>query len=225
MERIYWILILACIADVNFAFQAKILRLPLPLQMQMKKSTWRTHCPLPLQDLRLLKLSYWGFDHQTHQGSLIVNKVLAKEIVCIFKALYEHQFPIARMQLMDDYQGNDNAAMAANNTSAFNCRQLTGHPGYFSQHSYGRAIDINPIINPYVGKTATLPAEGVPFIDRNQTSPGKITKKSYIYKLFSYYGWDWGGHWIDVQDYQHFEKRAYGKKRNPYGYSPQVKSQ
>lgn len=199
-------------------FHGKIMPIPTTIQTQMKHYTWQPNCPVPLADLRYLTLSYWGFDHKPHQGELIVNKVLAKEVLNLFNALYQHKFPIQQMQLMDVYHGDDEASMAANNTSAFNCRAVTGHPTLFSQHSYGRAIDINPLINPYVGKSATSPKAGLAFVDRSKALPGKITKESFIYKLFVQKGWDWGGHWIDVQDYQHFEKRANGEKRNPYGY-------
>lgn len=139
-------------------------------------------------------------------------------MVQIFKILYLNQFPIGKMEPMETFKGDDNAALIANNTSAFNCREVTGQPGIYSQHSYGRAIDINPKINPYVKGKFVLPQNGVPFVDRNKPFPGKITKASLIYKVFTQYGWDWGGNWYDVQDYQHFEKRANGEKRNPFGY-------
>lgn len=179
--------------------------------------TWHPGCPVPLKDLRYIRMSYWGFDNQSHTGSMIVNKSLAKEVTQIFKSLYEHQFPIEQMELMDKFKGNDDASMSANNTSAFNCRDLTGLPGTFSQHSYGRAIDINPKINPYLDGKIILPKNGTKFLDRHKPSQGKITKNSLIYKIFIQHGWDWAGNWYDVQDYQHFEKRANGRKRNPYG--------
>lgn len=193
--------------------------IPPHFEKLMKASTWHRGCPVPINDLRYLHLSYWGFDHQTHQGVLIVNKSLAKEVVQIFKILYLNKFPIAKMEPMEAFKGDDNTALTANNTSAFNCREVTGQPGIYSQHSYGRAIDINAQINPYVKGTLVLPKNGTPFVNRDEAFPGKITKESLIYKLFTQYGWDSGGDWYDVQDYQHFEKRANGEKRNPYGYS------
>ncbi|AHE66939.1 hypothetical protein Loa_01386 [Legionella oakridgensis ATCC 33761 = DSM 21215] len=189
-----------------------------PLSISTKLQMMNSPCSFLYNDLREVKLSYWGFDEKTHQGTLIVNKELALEIVAIFRALYVHKFPIQRMELMEDYHGDDLAAMAANNTSAFNCREVTGQPSVLSQHSYGRAIDINPLINPYVKGEQILPVAGKPFVTRNKAYRGKITKDSFIYKEFIKYGWDWGGDWFDVQDYQHFEKRAHHQKRNRYGY-------
>lgn len=199
------------------SFKSHISRIPSNVQNRMKHYTWHQGCPLPLTKLRYIELSYWGFDNKPHLGTLIVNQSLANEVVQIFKSLYEHKFPIERMQLMDEFKGNDDAAMTANNTSAFNCRDITGKPGVFSQHSYGRAIDINTKINPYVNGKRILPANGASFVDRSKPYPGKIIKNSFIYKLFIQNDWDWAGNWDDVQDYQHFEKRAHGKKRNPFG--------
>jgi hypothetical protein len=170
-----------------------------------------------LKELVYVRLTYWGFDKQTHVGALIVHKDLAKDLLAIFAILYQHHFPIESMQLMDAFNDDDAASMAANNTSSFNFREVTGHPGIYSQHSYGRAIDINPMQNPYVKSGTILPAAAHAFVSRHP-SPGKITRDSLIYHEFTERGWDWGGNWYDVQDYQHFEKRANGAKRNPFGY-------
>lgn len=194
------------------------LSLSLSVKATTLHHTWHKGCPTPIKDLRYLKIPYWGFDKKPHLGELIVHQALAKEVVEIFHLLYVQKFPIERMELMDKFKGNDEASMKANNTSAFNCRALTGHPGIYSQHSYGRAIDINPRINPYVDGKKILPANGRRFSHRQAFYPGMITKNSWLYKAFTRRGWDWAGNWYDVQDYQHFEKRARGKKRNPYGY-------
>ena len=183
------------------------------------KYTWREDCPVALDHLSYIQLSYWGFDDKTHTGSLIVNKDLAKDVVAVFKVLFKHQFPIKSMELMDVFKGNDIASMEANNTSSFNCRPVTNRPGEFSQHSYGRAIDINPLTNPFVDGKKILPSQGAPYANRNEPSPGKIVKGDLIYREFTKHGWDWAGNWLDVQDYQHFVKRANGEKRNPKGYS------
>ncbi len=198
-------------------FNSHISLIPINIQKRMNY-TWQTGCPLALNHLRYVSVSYWGFDNKPHQGALIIHQALAKETVQIFKSLYLHHFPIERMDLMDVYHGNDKAAMAANNTSSFNCRAVTGQPGIFSQHSYGRAIDINPKINPYVKGQHVFPYNSTSFVNRNKPFPGKIINNSFIYKIFTKHGWDWAGNWYDLQDYQHFEKRANGKKRNPYGY-------
>ncbi|MDR3477546.1 MAG: M15 family metallopeptidase [Gammaproteobacteria bacterium] len=185
---------------------------------KMDPATWPEKYPVPLADLAYVKLLYWGFDHKAHVGALIVNKALAGEVLEIFTILYQNKFPIEQMQPIYEFNHNDDASMAANNTSAFNCREITGQPGIFSQHSYGRAIDINPKINPYVKKQKVLPSGSEVFVSRDEPSPGKITLTSLPYILFTERGWDWGGHWHDLQDYQHFEKREKGEKRNPDGY-------
>lgn len=199
-------------------FHSSIHPIPPKIREQMQQYTWRTDCPVSMKDLAYLRLSYWGFDQKAHTGTLIVNKELADEVVAIFKVLFQHQFPIQRMELIDKYHGDDNASMTANNTSAFNCRPVTDRPGEYSQHSYGRAIDINPLINPCVKGKTVLPPQGVLYVDRTRPAPGKIIKGELIHQEFIKHGWDWAGNWYDIQDYQHFEKRANGEKRNPYGY-------
>lgn len=190
----------------------------------MDTSTWPAGYPVPINGLAYLKLLYWGFDDKEHVGGLIVNKELAKDVLEIFLELYKNKFPIEQMRPMYEFKNNDDASMEANNSSAFNCREVTGQSGIFSQHSYGRAIDINPRINPYVkeSKNLVLPESGREFVDRNKPERGKITRESLIFTLFTTRGWDWGGNWKDLQDFQHFEKRANGEKRDPNGYQPSV---
>lgn len=204
-------------ASSHTDFKSQILPIPDNVKSIMKKYTWHPGCPVPLEDLSYVELAYYGFDHKPHQGVLIVNKTVAKDVVEIFKDLYAHHFPIERMELMDVFKGDDDAAMKVNNTSSFNCRAVTGKPGVFSQHSYGRAIDINTMINPYVKGPLVLPPNGAPYVDRTKLYPGKITKNSLIYQDFISRGWSWGGDWHDLQDYQHFEKRADAEKRSPNG--------
>jgi hypothetical protein len=201
----------------NIPFASHIGSIPATVQMDMKKYTWHSGCPVALNELAYIQLNYWGFDNKTHQGVLIINKKLAHEVVNIFKQLYLKKFPIQSIEPMEKFQGNDKASMAANNTSAFNCRDLTNKPGVFSQHSYGRAIDINPLINPFVDGNKVSPTGGSKFLNRNKPYPGKIINHGFVAELFIQHGWDWGAQWYDVQDYQHFEKRAHGAKRNPYG--------
>ena len=204
--------------EYSTRFKSSINPISSEIKAQMLKYTWHPTCPVTLNDLSEVKLIYWGFDHKPHQGELIVNKALAKEIVAIFKELYHHRFPIQRMELMDAFKGDDMQAMNANNTSAFNCREVTGQPGVFSQHSYGRAIDINTLINPYVKGNQVLPEAGKVYANRSTNYPGKITKNSFIYNTFQKYNWNWGGDWDDLKDYQHFEKRANDEKRDSKGY-------
>lgn len=223
--KIYYFLLLGLLlssfviaSTIKPVFKSSITPVPQQVQEKMRQYTWHENCPLELSQLAYIQMTYWGFDKKAHTGTLIVNKELANEVVEIFKVLFQNQFPIERMELMDEFKGDDTAAMAANNTSAFNCRPVTDRPGEFSQHSYGRAIDINPLINPYIKGKTILPPQGAPYVDRSIPAPGKIVKSGIVYQEFTKHGWDWAGNWYDVQDYQHFEKRANGEKRNPYGY-------
>lgn len=198
-------------------FKSKISPIPKAIQAQMVRFTWHRGCPVAVNNLVYIELSYWGFDKKNHRGALIVNKALASEVVAIYKRLFYHQFPIQKMSPIEFFKGNDNASMAANNTAAFNCREVTGRPGEFSQHSYGRAIDINPLINPYVKGRLVSPKQGRNNLNRRIPALGKIQRGEVVYRIFRKYGWDWGGDWYDLRDYQHFEKRAHSEKRNPYG--------
>lgn len=167
-------------------------------------------CTVPYEDLRYVRVLYWGFDNQPHEGELIVNKAIAEDIVDIFKELYEHKYPIEKMILVDEYDADDNASMADNNTSAFNFRLIDNGSGKLSKHSYGLAIDINPLYNPYVrtvkGKTVVSPENGTEYADRTADCPYYIKKDDICYKAFTSRGFVWGGEWKNSKDYQHFEK-------------------
>jgi len=199
-------------------FSATISSIPAQVQKQMRLYTWRPGCPVPLSSLSYIKMTYYGFDHRAHQGILIVNRALAPQVVSIFKTLYQHHFEIDKMIPMYKFHGDDELAMEHDNSSSFNCRAITGHPGIYSQHSYGRAIDINTEINPYVKGNLVLPPSGRKYLNRCQNYPGIIQKDKIVYNTFIADHWVWGGSWYDVHDYQHFEKRANGQLRNPFGY-------
>src|ERR1700727_439150 len=149
---------------------------PAPLVERIRHTTWHPGCPVAPEDLRQLTLTYLGFDGQRHTGILLVNKDLAQETMRIFRGLLQHGFMIERMVPIEDYGGSDDASMAANNTSAFNCRDATGKPGVFSNHSWGRAIDINPLTNPYIKGDKVLPPEGRRYLDRSKEFKGSILK-------------------------------------------------
>jgi hypothetical protein len=173
---------------------------------QVRRTTWHAGCPVPPEDLRQLTLAFHDFNNKSQTGALIVNRLVADEVVRLFESLYRHGFQIERMMPIESYKGDDDASMAANNTSAFNCRDATGKPGVFSNHSWGRAIDINPLTNPYVKGDKVLPPDGRKYLDRTKSYPGSILKDGFVVKEFEKAGWTWGGRWSDRQDYQHFEK-------------------
>lgn len=166
-------------------------------------SSWRPGCPVPLEQLRLLTVSHWGFDRAVHQGELVVHRDQARAVLRVLRRLFRARFPIERMRLVDEYGGDDERSMAANNTSAFNCRAVPGS-GSWSEHAYGRAIDINPLQNPEVLGGKVSPAAGAEYVDRSRTAPGMIQAGDVVVRAFASAGWGWGGYWHSLQDYQHF---------------------
>ncbi len=180
--------------------------LPAEFTAKMRGVSWHEGCPVAPAELRMLTLRYWDFEGHEQTGRLIVNAAVAGEVASIFRELHARKFPIERMQPIEEYGGNDDRSMEANNTSAFNCRDVTGQPGKFSNHSWGRAIDLNPLTNPYVKGEKVLPAAGRTYLDRTQSYKGGIERDGFVVELFKKHGWAWGGDWKDRQDYQHFEK-------------------
>ena len=165
-------------------------------------SSWRPGCPVALTGLRYVTVSYRGFDGTDRVGEVVVAASAAESMVGVFHELYDLRYPIASLRLVDEFGGNDDRSMAANNTSAFNCRAVTGGVG-FSEHSYGTAIDVNPVQNPYVSGATVSPPQGRPYLGRTP-APGVITAGDAVVAAFARIGWSWGGYWANPIDYQHF---------------------
>lgn len=185
-------------------FRATVSPLGRELRVAMTGVSWHPGCPVPLRDLRLVTLSYYSFDGKVHAGRLVVNEDATRAIVAVFRRLYAARFPIRRMQLVDRYGGSDFASIEADNTSAFNCRNVAGTHRW-SQHAYGRAIDVNPIENPYVtasGTTAHTASRA--YLDRSRHRPGMAYGGGVLVRAFDSVGWGWGGRWRGDRDYQHF---------------------
>jgi D-alanyl-D-alanine carboxypeptidase-like protein len=174
-----------------------------PAPAERMTESWRPGCPVALKDLRLLTLTHWGFDGEVHRGKLVVHADEAHAVTEAFRVLFRSRFPIKRMQLVDVYGGDDDRSMAANNTSAFNCRTVEGSSSW-SEHAYGRAIDINPIQNPFVQEGRVSPAAGSRYLDRSRRAKGLIRAKDAVVRAFAAIGWGWGGYWTSSKDYQHF---------------------
>lgn len=163
-----------------------------------------------LSDLAYLRMLYYGMDGNTYVGEMIVNQKIKEDVLSVFQKLYEERYPIERMVLVDEYQGEDERSMDANNTSAFNYRTIAGS-SKLSNHSYGMAIDLNPKYNPYVkqrgdGSILCQPESGRAYADRTKEFDYKIDENDLAYQLFTQAGFTWGGSWNSVKDYQHFEK-------------------
>ena len=212
-----------CGAEPTFAQQMTVKQEPIPDEIwaNMQGKSWHQRlanakcarakdcqCP-PRESLVLLSVPYLDFKAQPKLGRLIVARSVADEVGKAFTQIFEsRQFQIQRMELVDVYGGDDDASMAANNTSAFNCR-LTTNGTRLSAHASGEAIDINPVQNPYVRGSTTLPPAGKAFdepAERSAKTPGLITSDQIVVKAFDAQGWKWGGNWQNSKDYQHFSK-------------------
>lgn len=170
----------------------------------MTGASWHEGCPVALADLRRLHLAHVGFDGRAHTGQLVVHADAVDAVLGAFRSMYQARFPIERVTLVDEAGGSDDAAMAANLTTAFNCRRVTGGSGW-SEHSYGRAIDINPLQNPYVSSGGTvLPPGGADHLDRSSGAIGLIAEGGAAVVAWDAVGWHWGGRWQSIKDYQHF---------------------
>ena len=158
-------------------------------------------------DLRYVRIKYRDFEGDAHNGELIINKKLADDVLEIFYELYKAEYPLASVRLVDGYgqPGDDTLSMEDNNTSAFCYRRVTGSKT-LSRHSLGAAIDINPMMNPYIDGERVAPENGANYVDRSLGLPGMIDHDDLCYKLFKKHGWSWGGDWKGDKDYQHFSK-------------------
>jgi D-alanyl-D-alanine carboxypeptidase len=184
-------------------FRGTISRIDGAQAKRMTGVSWRPGCPVHLLDLRLLRLSHWRFDGRAVVGRLIVHEDVADELVGVFRTLYRERFPIRRMVPVDAYGASDFRSIEADNTSAFNCRYVQG-TSRWSEHAYGRAIDMNPIENPYVSGGRTSHRASVKYVDRSRRRPGMAYEGGALVRAFDAIGWGWGGRWTSVKDYQHF---------------------
>jgi len=174
------------------------------VRARMTGVSWRPGCPVGLDDLRLLTVDYWGFDGVVHQGQLVANADAVAPLLGAFQTLFAAHFPIRQMRLVDDFGADDERSMTADNTSAFNCRFVAGRPGVWSQHAYGRAVDVDPLENPLVDGARVDPPAGAPWAGRSGPGPAVIRHGDAAWRAFAAVGWSWGGDWAAPKDYQHF---------------------
>ncbi|MGH9120714.1 MAG: M15 family metallopeptidase [Acidimicrobiales bacterium] len=167
--------------------------------------TWRAGCPVDASQLRLLQLTYWGFDSQPHVGTIVVNASVARPVIQVFSTLYAARFPIEEMVPQAAYGGDDNVAAASDDTSGFNCRAAVAPgPPQWSMHAYGEAIDVNDEQNPYIDGATIIPPAGSAYLDRSDVRPGMAVPGGALVEAFTAIGWGWGGNWATGTDYQHF---------------------
>jgi hypothetical protein len=192
-------------------FEGNIVRLPEGLRREMRGTTWKPGCPVSLDDLRLLRFTYRDFDGEVRRGPMVVNEDVAEDVLSVFGRLFRARFPIKHVALTREFVPEEfepRISSPRSVTAAFNCRPVITPRGPlddFSQHSYGWAIDINPVQNPYVdsdGFVRNLKARR--YLDRSKRLPGMIHDGDVVVRAFAAIGWSWGGNWRSGQDYMHF---------------------
>jgi hypothetical protein len=190
-------------------FRGKVSRIGPLLRDRLIGRNWTPGCPVPLEDLRLVEVSYWNFEGEVKTGPLVLNERVASDVLWVFRRLFRAHFPIEEIKLAtkdrpirpEDYWDKSRRSV----TASFNCRLATGSATTLSQHSYGWAIDINPLQNPYVRNDGTvLRAVALPYRDRSLSRRGMIHEGDVVVRSFARIGWEWGGHWHTLKDYMHF---------------------
>ena len=182
---------------------------------RMWLKSWKADCPLQRSDLRYLKILHRNARGEAQRGEMVVNASIADKVLEIFRKLYQAGYRIERMELIDNYDADDEKSMRANNSSAFNFRFMTGSKTRISKHGLGLAIDLNTLYNPYVkqkkdGSWHIEPSAARPYaFDRDSRNdiPYRIDHNDLAYRLFTEAGFVWGGDWHSLKDYQHFETK------------------
>jgi hypothetical protein len=184
-----------------------------PLLREMRGTTWKPGCPVPLADLRLLRFNYWGFDGRVKRGPMVVHRDVAADVLWVFGRLFEARFPIKRVALTKEFVPEEFEPRISSRrsvTASFNCRPVVtplGPGEDFSQHSYGLAIDINPVQNPFVTADGFVRNRMArPYLDRDRRLPGMIHQNDVVVRSFDAIGWSWGGRWSGGKDYMHFSR-------------------
>jgi D-alanyl-D-alanine carboxypeptidase len=190
------------------AFQASNHPLTTDERAALDGRFWRPGCPVALSQLRVLVVTYWGFDKRVHAGELVVNRTAAAPLARVFERLYALRFPIRHLRFVDAYGPRGSQPADGDISGSFECRKAIPSPcgsgtGNWSNHAYGLAVDLNPIENPYVGCGATRTRASRPYLDRSRLRPGMVTPA--VVRAFRSIGWGWGGSWAgNTKDYMHF---------------------
>lgn len=174
----------------------------------LRRSTWRPGCPVEVEDLSYLQMSFWGFDERRHTGEMIVNEEVADEVLRAFRMIYRSRWPIEEMRVTTRRELDAAPTGDGNNTSAFVCRKAN-LSAEWSQHAYGLAVDINPFHNPYVREHLTLPELAISYRERDRRRPGMIRPSDPVSEAFGRIGWGWGGLWSSSKDWMHFSSNGY----------------
>jgi D-alanyl-D-alanine carboxypeptidase len=197
-------------------FHSSVEPLPQPVRAQLKAGGfWHRGCPVALSDLRLLTVSYQGFDGQTHPGQLVVNRRAAPPLADVFRRLHRLHFPIRHLRLADVYGPTGGRPRDGDVSGSFECREAVPSPctggrgtGSWSMHAYGLAVDLNPVENPYVGCGQSRDPTARAYRDRSRHRRGMVTRR--VVDAFRAIGWGWGGAWTgNTKDYMHFSSSGH----------------
>jgi len=205
--------VIPLVAVAVASFHSVIRPLSAPVRTELKsRGFWHQSCPVTLAQLRVLTVTYRGFDDRVHTGQLVVNEDAAAPLAHVFRRLYELRFPIRHMRLADTYGPVRSRPADPDVSASFECRQAVASPcsgsarrgtGSWSEHAYGRAIDLNPVENPYVGCGMSRDPGSRPYLDRSRVRRGMVTPA--VVAAFRSVGWGWGGDWSgSTKDYMHF---------------------
>jgi hypothetical protein len=181
-------------------FDARIAPVPAAV---LRRSTWSAGCPVTRDDLRYVTVTFQGFDQLAHTGELLVHRTAARDMVSVFRSLYRARFPIEEMRVVAPAELDLAPTGDGNNTSAFVCRASRSSTSW-SEHAYGRAVDVNPFHNPYVRDDLVLPELASAYVDRDRVRPGMVRPGDVVTQAFSDIGWGWGGNWDSLTDFMHF---------------------
>ncbi len=175
---------------------------------RIRGKSFRDDCTLPREELRYLHILHRDLEGEIREGEMICNVHIAETLLEIFRELFEAGYPIEKICLVDEYDAVDELSMQDNNSSCFNFRFIS-YTTTVSKHGLGLGVDINPLYNPYVkkvgGRLSVEPAAGASYVDRSGDFPCKIDENDLCLKIFRAHGFEWGGHWRNSKDYQHFE--------------------
>ncbi len=196
-------------------YAGRVRSLPASLSAEMRGTTWKPGCPVPLTDLALLRFNHWDFHGRVQRGPMVVHQDVAEDVLWVFGRLYEARFPIKRMALTKEFipeEFEPRISSPRSVTASFNCRPVItplGPGDDFSQHSYGMAIDINPVQNPFVTADGFVRNRmAIPYLDRSVQLTGMIHDGDVVVRSFAAIGWEWGGNWSGGKDYMHFSLRG-----------------
>ena len=194
-------------------FAGRVTEIPAAVEREMSGTTWEPGCPVGLEDLRLLRFNYLGLDGEIHRGPMVVHASVARDVLGVFEQLFDAGFPLKHVALAHRWRPNGPINTTRSVTASFNCRPALNPDlsptGTWSEHSYGLAVDVNPLQNPYVAADGSVrrPAAEV-YLDRSRELPGMIHAGDVVVRSFAGIGWEWGGNWSGKKDYMHFSLRG-----------------